>query len=189
MTKTLLLACMLFAAMPFRAQEYKTHHGDGIDDVLQYLPLAAVYGLKAGGVESRHNLGKLSLNVATSYAFTVSIAYALKHTVHDRRPDGTDTHAFPSGHSAIAFAGAHILQKEYGRTSIWIPVAGYTVATATALDRIRRNRHEWDDVLAGCAIGIASTELGYWLGNKILPDRSPLSFAVTPNGMTLRYNL
>ena len=84
------------------------------------------------------------------------------------RPDGTDNHSFPSGHTAVAFCGATVLHKEYGKISPWISVAGYAVATATALDRVRRNRHHWGDVAAGAAIGYLSAEAGYWIVDKIM---------------------
>ena len=94
--------------------------------------------------------------------------YILKHSIHSMRPDGTDNHSFPSGHTAVAFCGATVLHKEYGKISPWISVAGYAVATATALDRVRRNRHHWGDVAAGAAIGYLSAEAGYWIVDKIM---------------------
>ena len=44
---------------------------------------------------------------------------------------------------------------EYRKVSPWIGVAGYALATGVAVDRIRRNRHHWGDVVAGAAIGVA----------------------------------
>ena len=38
------------ADVPASASLYKTYHGDGIDDVLQYVPMASVFGLKLLGV-------------------------------------------------------------------------------------------------------------------------------------------
>ena len=40
------------ADVPVSASLYKTYHGDGIDDVLQYVPMASVFGLKLLGVEA-----------------------------------------------------------------------------------------------------------------------------------------
>ena len=57
---------------------------------------------------------------------------------------------------------------EYRKISPWIGVAGYALATGVAVDRIRRNRHHWGDVVAGAAIGVASAEAGYLIGDLIL---------------------
>lgn len=105
------------------------------------------------------------------------------------RPDGTDNHSFPSGHTAVAFCGATTLMHEYRKVSPWIGVAGYAVATIVAVDRVRRNRHHWGDVVAGAAIGVASAETGYWIGDIILEKgkkkKQDVSLSVAPMGMTL----
>ena len=105
------------------------------------------------------------------------------------RPDGTDNHSFPSGHTAVAFCGATTLMHEYRKVSPWIGVAGYAVATTVAVDRVRRNRHHWGDVVAGAAIGVASAEAGYWIGDIILgkgkKKKQDVSLSVAPMGMTL----
>ncbi|MDR1553921.1 MAG: hypothetical protein LBS69_10760 [Prevotellaceae bacterium] len=36
-----------------------------------------------------------------------------------KRPDSSDLYSFPSGHTATAFAGAHILYKKYKDVSPW----------------------------------------------------------------------
>ena len=98
-------------------------------------------------------------------------------------PDGTDNKSFPSGHTAAAFAGAAVLDKEYRKVSPWISVAGYAVATTVAVDRVCRNHHHWHDVAAGAAIGLLSTEAAYWLGDKITGERS--RWHVGTDGQTL----
>jgi membrane-associated phospholipid phosphatase len=51
------------------------------------------------------------------------------------------------------------------------------VATLTAIDRVRRDRHHWHDVCAGAAIGIGATELTYWLSDRLFPNgKARLSF-------------
>ena len=70
-----------------------------------------------------------------------------------------------------------------------ISVAGYGVATFTAIDRVCRNRHHWYDAVAGAAIGIASTELGYWIGDKITGEHGRYSFAIAPQGISVKIAL
>lgn len=183
-----LMHILFLAILPTLLMAQKTYHGDGIDDVLRFVPLAGAITLKTCGVDSRSDWKRFALNATLSTALTAATTYSLKHTIHARRPDGTDTHSFPSGHAALVFSGAHFLHKEFGHHSPWVCIAGYTVATATAIDRIRRNRHEWGDVCAGAAIGILSTELSYRLSPIILPSREDnISFMITPT--TINFSL
>ncbi len=146
--------------------------------------------LKAAGVDAQSSWKRLLVNSATSFVINAGVTYALKHTIHSTRPDGTDDHSFPSGHTSIAFCGAAILHKEFGKVSPWISVAGFTVATVTAVDRVRRNRHHWGDVVAGAAIGVLSVEAGYRLGDLITGEKKKnVDVAVMPNGFTLLVNL
>lgn len=172
--------------------DYKRFHGDGIDNVLQYVPTVAVFGLKVCGVKTDTSWKKrLTVSVA-SFAVNAGVTYALKRTIHERRPDGTDNRSFPSGHTSIAFCGATSLMHEYYKVSPWIGVAGYAVATTVAVDRVRRNRHHWGDVVAGAAIGCLSAEAGYLIGDLILgkdKKNDDVSLAVSPMGLELKLQL
>ena len=172
--------------------DYKRFHGDGIDNVLQYVPTVAVFGLKVCGVKTDTSWKKrLTVSVA-SFAVNAGVTYALKRTIHERRPDGTDNRSFPSGHTSIAFCGATSLMHEYYKVSPWIGVAGYAVATTVAVDRVRRNRHHWGDVVAGAAIGCLSAEAGYLIGDLILgkdKKNDDVSLAVSPMWLELKLQL
>lgn len=171
------------------AHQYKRYHGDGIDNVLEYVPTAAVFGLKLLGVPAESSWKRRLTVSVVSFGINAVVTYSLKHTIHEMRPDGTDNHSFPSGHTAVAFCGATTLMHEYRKVSPWIGVAGYAVATTVAVDRVRRNRHHWGDVVAGAAIGVASAEAGYWIGDIILgkgkKKKQDISLSVAPMGMTL----
>ena len=111
-----------------------------------------------------------------SEAITASIMGAtintVKHTANVTRPDGSNNHSFPSGHTAMAFMAATMLHKEYGTTrSPWYSIGGYTVATATAVSRMLNNKHWLSDVMVGAGIGILSTEVGYFLTDLIFKDK------------------
>jgi len=181
---------LLFTLMPLCAHsQAKEYHGDGIDDYLRFAPVVGVYALKLSGVESASSWKRLAVNTVATYALTIGVTYGLKSAIHDMRPDHTSDDAFPSGHASIAFAGATMLHKEFHHVSPWISVAGYGVATLTAIDRVRRNRHNWDDVLAGAAIGVLATEAGYWIGDKITGERSRYAVGVGLEGLALTINL
>ncbi|MDR1331968.1 MAG: phosphatase PAP2 family protein [Tannerella sp.] len=89
--------------------------------------------------------------------------YTVKNTTNIRRPDGSNNCSFPSGHTATAFVGAHILYREYRDVSPWICVAGYAVATGTGVLRVLNRKHWISDVITGAGIGILSAEAGYML--------------------------
>lgn len=178
-----LVAWLWVTLAPAMAQ--KTYHGDGADDWLRFVPVVSAYALKACGVESSSSWKRLAVNTAASYVLACGTTWALKQAIHERRPDGTDNHAFPSGHATVAFAGAAILDKEFRHVSPWISVGGYAVATAVAADRLVRNRHEWQDVAAGAAVGVGGTWLGYWLGDKITGGHSRYRVAFDGNSVSL----
>lgn len=77
----------------------------------------------------------------------------LKYSVSELRPDHSNYHSFPSGHSTIAFASAAFMQRRYGWK--W-GIPAYTVATYTAVGRVLAKKHHWWDCVAGAAIGAAS---------------------------------
>lgn len=179
---------------------YKRYHGDGIDDVLQYTPMAASFLLKAAGMKCRSSWEQRLYKSGASFILCSGTTYLLKHSIHKMRPDGTDNRSFPSGHTAIAFSGATVLHKEFGKTSPWISVAGYTVATITAVDRVRRNRHHWEDVATGAAIGFLSAQASYWIVDKITAkckmkkkdadgntteEEQKIQIGVTPDGLAM----
>jgi membrane-associated phospholipid phosphatase len=181
--KHFLFAIFLFLlARPCLSQE--KNYGDGPDDYLRFVPVAAALVLKGCGVESSSSWKRLLVNTATSYAIGCGITYGLKSSIHESRPDGTGRRSFPSGHAMVAFVGAAILDKEYRHVSPWISVAGYAVATGVAVDRVARNRHHWQDVAVGSAIGVGSTFLGYWLGDKITGEHSQYSLGAGPGGVS-----
>ncbi|MDR1455185.1 MAG: phosphatase PAP2 family protein [Tannerella sp.] len=129
------------------------------DDYLQYAPAVAVCGLDfLPGVASRHNLRDRTLLLATSCLFTGVAVGAMKTGISVRRPLGYADNSFPSGHTAVAFTGAHLLYREYGGTSPWIGIGGYAVATATGVLRAVNQRHWVSDVVTGAGIGILSVE-------------------------------
>ena len=188
-TNILTILLLLVWALPISTQTYKRYHGDGIDNVLQYVPMATCYTLKLVGVEGKNDMKHRLAITLSSMAVNAGVVYALKHTIKRTRPDGTDNHSFPSGHTSIAFCGAMNLHHEYGKVSPWISVGGFTVATIVAVDRIRRNRHHWEDVAAGAAIGVASAKIGQWIGKKLLPQNDKVDVAIAPNALQLVWKL
>lgn len=96
---------------------------------------------------------------AKSFGSAVAITYILKYTINKPRPEqATDGHAFPSGHTAVAFSGASFIQRRYG----WAYGApAYGLAAFVAYSRLegQNDRHDVWDVLGGVAVGVGTTYL------------------------------
>jgi membrane-associated phospholipid phosphatase len=103
---------------------------------------------------SRHDKGGIG-ELALASTITLATVYTLKPIVNRQRPDG-GSRSFPSGHTAIAFAGAGFLHRRYG----WAyGIPAYVVGAFVGYSRVQSKRHYTSDVLAGGAIGIASNLL------------------------------
>ncbi len=131
------------------------------DNYLQFVPIAAMFGLKMAGVKSKSDFLNQAIITAKSELLVTAIVFSMKHFIHDMRPDGSADNTMPSGHTAQAFASATLLDMEYRETSPWISVGGYLCATATGFFRVANNRHWASDVLIGAGIGIASVKVVY----------------------------
>ena len=164
------------------------HRNDALDDILQHAPMASVIALKACGVNSQSSWQEMTFTAVSSYAVAAAVTYSGKQLVSERRPDGSDRRAFPSGHATFAFAGATALHHEYGHLSPWVSVGGYGLATLVAVDRVRRDRHYIHDVCAGAAVGVLSTELSYFLKRKLFKS-IPLDLTFTGNELSLQVQL
>lgn len=138
---------------------------------IQYLPLAATLGLKAFGVESRSSWARMAVSGAAGGAIMLAATQSMKHIISTRRPDNSDDHSFPSGHTATAFVTATILHREYGHIHPLVSIGGYATAAATGILRIRKNRHWASDVAAGAGIGILATELGYCITDALFRNK------------------
>src|SRR5207247_4480720 len=74
----------------------------------------------------------------------------LKLATHRERPDGSNHMAFPSGHAAVTFAAATVIERHLGWKR---SVLGYAIASYVAASRLHDNRHYLSDVLFGAAVG------------------------------------
>jgi membrane-associated phospholipid phosphatase len=117
-------------------------------DVLQLLVPAVGYGMTfhKDDPEGRTQFYK-------SAATTFAVTHGLKRTIDAERPDG-GSQSFPSGHTSAAFQGAGFIHARYGIASAW---PAYVAATFVAYSRVDSDRHYTRDVIAGAAIGVASS--------------------------------
>ena len=116
-------------------------------------------------------MGGLLRNVALPLTITGTLVeYPIKGYFKRRRPFITiiqaivigkkpGTWSFPSGHSAVAFGGAWLLNKKFPR---WWPLR-YLVASLVAFSRVYLGDHYPGDVMSGSLIGLLFARLFGWL--------------------------
>lgn len=108
----------------------------------------------AGGVTLARSDREGMIQLVKSAALDLGVTYGLKLTIKERRPDGSDNQSFPSAHTSVAFASAEYLRKRYG---LEYGIPAYGLASFVAYSRVEADKHYVRDVLAGAAIGIASS--------------------------------
>ena len=136
---------------------FKTH----VDDYLQYAPALAALAVGLTPKGTRNDWPNKLLLLAKSELLMTTISTSLKYATHIERPDGSNFHSFPSGHTAQAFVAATFMQKELRHRSVWYSVGAYTAASAVGAMRVLNNKHWISDVLTGAGIGILSANLVY----------------------------
>ena len=160
------------------------HNEIKIDDVSQYVPSLAVYGLNALGIKGKNNFKDRTIILGTASLIMGSTVSGMKKATSIERPDASNKSSFPSGSTAIAFMGAEFLFQEYKDISVWYGITGYLVATGTGFLRMHNNKHWFSDVVTGAGIGIVSTKIAYWIHplvkRTLFKDKEELSGIVMP---------
>lgn len=96
-----------------------------------------------------------ALRTVDALAVSTLLTSGLKVVTHQKRPDGSDFHSFPSGHASAAFTVATMQASYHPRQALlW-----YGGATLIAASRVKLRRHYTRDVIAGAALGFASARL------------------------------
>lgn len=117
------------------------------DALLVALPTAALVGTLC--VKDWQGL----IQGVETAAATAAVTYILKYSVGEKRPDGSDYHSFPSGHTSATFATASYLMARYG----WkFGVPAYVLSSYVGWGRVYSKKHHWWDVLVGAGIGTGS---------------------------------
>ena len=149
---------------------------------------AALYGL--GELDDRPDLADLGLNTGRALVGAGAVTLAGKVAAGRARPkiapdDPTDFQvgrglrsddyqAFPSAHSAAAFAAATVLALDlsdrHPGSGSWIYPTMYSAATMAALSRIIDEEHWLTDTIAGGLIGVVS---GLFVDRRYSSDDAP----------------
>ena len=122
--------------------EVGTYFGDG------RVMMGASLLLMAYGGDKHNETGRL---LTSTFISTGVIVWGMKEIIGRKRPldDVVGNPAFPSGHTAYAFAGATLLGNRYPK--LRIPL--YIGAGLVGVTRIYLGRHYASDVIAGAAVG------------------------------------
>ena len=102
----------------------------------------------------------------------------LKLATGRERPDGSDHLSFPSGHSAVTFAAATVIERHLGWRKA---ILGYAIASYVATSRLHDDKHWLSDVVFGAAVGtvagrtVVHHAADYW---AIAPDKVPGGAAI-----------
>ncbi len=159
-----------------------SHIGNAMGSSLVYPTLLVLaVGGKAVGSKGLYGVSSRALK-STLVAGAAGIA--LKVIIGRKRPaDSPDNNlsfhpfrfkdnAFPSGHTAVAFALATSFSREI--KGKWDDVAFFSLASLTAYARMHDDRHWFSDVVFGAGVGILSArfvhrrEAKLLLGKKVL---------------------
>jgi membrane-associated phospholipid phosphatase len=103
-----------------------------------------------GRIFDRPKVSHLGMDLLRAQIITEVLVQPLKFATERERPDNSNSHSFPSGHAAVTFAGATVLERHLG----WRRSAlAYLLATYVAASRLHDNRHYLSDVAFGAAVG------------------------------------
>lgn len=123
-------------------------------DVVMVLIPAAGYFI-AHAKDDDEGEGQWVRTIAGGVVAHAITAVAFNYTSWGERPNGGQ-HAFPSGHTALAFSGASFLQDRYG----WhYGVPAYLAASYVGYVRVDTTHHRWRDIIGGAVLAIGVSKL------------------------------
>jgi membrane-associated phospholipid phosphatase len=110
----------------------------------------AVYAVARSAGDPR--LMSFGSDLIRSQVMAELLTTGLKQSTRRLRPSGSG-YSFPSGHTAVTFASATVIQQHFG----WkFGVPAYAVATYVGVSRVQMKRHFLSDIAFGAALGIVS---------------------------------
>lgn len=138
--KTLILAFLLFFAIPVQAQTTAEKAADWASTGLVGANIAA-----SAYHDIKHHCVK---NLILRNGLTIGAFELSKYFIHEDRPDHSDMKSFYSGHSALAAAN-----------SGWNYQIGFSIALGAGAGRVAAQRHHPRDVIVGLAAGLGAAVL------------------------------
>lgn len=135
-----------------------------------------------GRVSGNERVSSLGHDLMRAQILSQTVVQAAKFATNRARPDGSNSHSLPSGHSASAFATATVIQRHFGWKA---GVPAYALAGYIGASRMAANRHYLSDIILGAGIGIAAAR-------TVTIDIGDHDFAVgvspTPGGAAVTFS-
>jgi membrane-associated phospholipid phosphatase len=154
--------------------------GDLAGNILTHLALGGGSYL-VGRVSGHDGVARLGTDLIRAQLLAQAVTQAAKFATNRDRPDGSNDHSLPSGHTAAAFATAGVVQRHYGWKA---GIPAYAVASYIGASRMATNRHYLSDVLLGAGIGIAAA---HTVTIDVGAEKFDLGVAPTIGGATLTF--
>ena len=167
-----LAAALALAAAPARADSIETAG----------TALAIALPLTAAGIAFSKKDWNGLVDLGLTTVATVGTAYALKHVIKEKRPDGSDFQSFPSDTSALASSGSSFLWARYG----WqYGLPAFAASSFVSYSRVEAKKHHWYDTAASTVLAIGYSALFTPRFNKYAIYSS---LEASPDGAMLRFS-
>ncbi len=131
-----------------------------------------------GRIFDRPKVSHLGMDLLRAQAITEMLVEPIKFATHRQRPDGSNYQSFPSGHAAVTFAAATVIERHLGWKR---SLLGYAIASYVAASRLHDNRHYVSDVVFGAAVGSIAGRTVTEHGREVwtlVPTRVPGGVAI-----------
>lgn len=154
-----LLVCCSASAQSGRWADWQYY-----ETPMQFTPIVFDLGAEYLGIQPSRGVVDRCVALTVGYGSMFLMVQGLKYFVSEQRPDGTNDHSFPSGHTAAAITGAELIRQDYGWG--WGALF-YACGGAVAYGRVVHKRHWWWDTAAGAVVGIFSAGIGDWVADAL----------------------
>jgi len=131
-----------------------------------------------GRIFDEPKVAHFGMDLLQAQIITEMLVEPLKFAVGRERPDGSNHQSFPSGHAAITFATATVIERHLGWRKSFL---AYAIASYVAASRLHDDRHYLSDVIFGAAVGtiagrtVVHHAADYW---AVSPVRVPGGVAI-----------
>ena len=138
-----------------------------------------------GRMRDQPKVAHLGMDLLQAQILTELMVEPMKFATHRMRPDDSNHQSFPSGHAAITFAAATVIERHLGWKK---SLLGYGIASYVAMSRIHDNRHYLSDVIFGAAVGtiagrtVVHHAADYWAFTPVAVPGGGVAMMVTRTG-------